>query len=297
MAQDQEISVLPETEEGQLALLKRLLDPTRGGKLDEAAVREALTQQFGDKARKAATVVPPTQQPERIALPAPIELTPEVLAACLAGLETDYKRGIVVVDGTKGVDDFKDALKRDKTAGTLWKTIQGKLEADDSRLLKEAAKLQGRGTLIGVYPDGKLCIKDRGNEPVIFATLDGEHIEITTDTPNRAELMERVKREGQFADYWEIRNAVRGKDLELPPDCPDYEKKGIVAAAEAVGEDFVRSANGEEYRSAVLECGDVAESSAVRVVAFDPNFGYAFVGHVYPESRVGGRGAVRVLRG
>lgn len=250
--------------------------------------------------RVAATnpVVQPAAQPTTADLPTPIELTPEVLAECLAGLEKDYKRGIVVVDETKGVDHFRVALRKDKTAGTPWQTIKEKLETDNGKLLKEAAKLQGKGTLIGVYRDGELCIKDRGNEPVIYATLGRKQIKITTDTPNRAELMKKVKEEGQFADYWEIRSAVRRDKLALPPDAPDYEKRGVVAADEAVtGEDFVRSANGNEWRSAILECGNVSRSSNVRVVDFYPHRGPTYVHSDYPLYRYVSRGAVRVLRG
>lgn len=296
MTKDNETPALPETKEGQLALLKRLLDTARGGKLDEATVRTELTHHFGERAREAATVEP--ARPKSADLPTPIELTPEVLAECLAGLEGDYKRGIVVVDETKGVNDFKAALSKDKTAGTPWGTIKEKLEADDGKFLKKAAQLQGKGTLIGMYPDGELCIKDRGNEPVIYANLHGQNIEITTDTPNRAELMQRITEEGQFADYWKIRSAVLGKGLELPPDSPNYEKKGVVAAAEAVtGEDFVRSADGKQWRSAILECGDVSRSLLVRVVTFDPYTWDARVRNDYPWSRTDRRGAVRVLKG
>lgn len=289
---------LPQTPEAQRELLKKLFNPEAGGQLTEADLVEVQVKSFGNRAREAANVVPPAQ-PTSVELPKPIELTPEVLAECLAGLERDYERGIVVVDETKGLDDFRAALKEDKTAGTPWPTIKEKLEADDGKLLKEAAKLQGKGTLIGVYPDGKLCIKDRGTEPVIFATLEGKKIEITTDTPNRDELMQRVAKEGQFADYWEIRSAVHGKGLELPPDSPNYEKEGVVAAAEAVtGQDFVlRSAKGKEWRSAVLECGDVSTSSAVRVMRFIPNVGNTCVDTDYPERRSDFHGAVRVLRG
>lgn len=277
-------------EGGGVAVLDWMIEE---GHLDQEALAAKLTAmrvETGSQARGAS------QEP--VDLPTPIELTPDVLAECLAGMEKDYKRGIVVVDETKGVADFRAALEQDKTAGTPWETIKGKLEANDSALLKAAAKLQGKGTLIGVYPDGKLCIKDRGNEPVIHATLEGKQIEITTDTPNRAELMKRVGEEGQFADYWEIRSAVRGKGLELPPDSPSYEKNGVVAAAEAVtGEDFVRSSNGKEWRSTVLECGDVERSAFVRVVDFSPSGGRASVSDDYPKVCDDRRGAVRVLRG
>ena len=298
MANDNEPVVLPESEKDQLALLTRLLDPAQGGKLNEDAVRSALVQRFGDRVRTAVTPGAETLPKPKVELPTPIEITPEVLAECLAGLERDYERGIVEVDETKGVDHFRDALSEDKTAGTPWATIKEKLEADDGESLKEAAKLQGKGTLIGVYPDGKLCIKDRGNEPVIHATLDGKQIEITTDTPNRDELMQRVVSEGQFADYWEIRSAVHGKGLELPPYSPGYEKKGVVAATEAVtGEDFVRSVDGKSWKSAVLECGNVSRSSDVRVVNFFPTAGRAIIDVGRPEFQRARRGAVRVLRG
>ncbi len=285
MANANEI-VLPETKEAQLKLLKKLCDPEAGGQLAEVDVREVMIEQFGDRARAAANVD----------LSSTAEVTPEALAACLKGLEADYKRGIVAVDDKGTVDDFKIALKQDKTAGTTWEQVTARLAANDNALLKKAAGMQGKGTLIGVYLNGELCITDRGNEPVIFGKDEvGKQVKITTDTPDRTAAMQGVK---QFADYWEIRKAVHDEGFTLPPDAPDYKKKGLVAAVEAITDaDFVRSANGTEYRSAVLDCGNVQRSADVRVVFFSPAYGRAFVGVNFANSRSVDRGAVRVLRG
>ena len=84
----------------------------------------------------------------------------------------------------------------------------------------------------------------------------------------------------------------------VPEDSPGHEKKGIVAAVEAVsGNPFVRSSNGKEWRIAILDCGNVSRSASVRVVGFLPYDGGASVGNDGPDYQVDFRGAVRVLRG
>lgn len=289
---DQKEADIPQTSEAQMVQLERFFNPEAGGKLAESDLVAAGTKLFGDRARVAATPL------ARADLSSTAEVTPEVLAECLAGLESDYKRGIVVVDDKGTVADFKAALKRDKTAGISWKQMQERLIANDSALLKKAAELQGKGTLIGVYLDGEPCIKDRGNEPVIYGKdKEGRPVKITTDTPDRSEVMRNVASEGQFADYWEIRSAVHAEGFELPLDSPNFEKKGFVAAVEAVtGQNFIRSTNSNEWRSAILECGDVSRYSDVRVVFFSSSDSKgAYVRDDDPENR-SVRGAVRVLR-
>lgn len=233
------------------------------------------------------------------------ELSPEMLQVCLRGLESDFNRGIVVIDENAEVEAYQATLEKDRTARTTWEVVQERLLANDSALLKKAATMQGQGELIGVFQNGELCIIDRGDkdgnrEPVIIAfDAENNRITITSDTPDRANAMGAITGNGgKFADYWEIREAVMEDGFTLPPDSPAYEKKGIVAAAEALsGKPFVRSENGEEWRSAILECGNVSRDADVRVVRFYPKPGLAYVSYIGPCRRHAFRGAVRVLRG
>lgn len=302
---------IPETPDAQRELLNRLFDPEAGGKLAEADLVTARAELFGNRVREAA-------RPQDAESAPGVDARAEVLAECLKRLEVDYNRGIVVVNDKGTVDDFKAALKKDKTAGTSLEQVRTRLSANNYTLLKKTVRMQGGGELIGVDTKGELVIISRadkqGNrEPERFgfgeAQIEGsgdqrkpkageKPILINTDTPDREALMTEIGKSGLFADYWERRNAVHADGFTLPPDSHDREKKGIVAAVEAVtGGDFVRSANGDEWRSADLDCGDVPKSANVRVVYFDPADECADVHYDSPKSRSAQRGAVRVLRG
>lgn len=215
------------------------------------------------------------------------EVVPENSNACLEGLRQDFNRGIVLIDKYEDI----------KSATTSWETVEERLLANDSALLKKAATMQGKGELIGVFKDEKLCIIDRGDkygnrEPVIIAfDAQNNRITITTDTPNRADVMKNIAENGKFANYWETREAVLEDGFTLPPE--------IVEAAEAVsGKPFIRSQNGSEFRSAILDYEDVSSSEGVRVMAFVPDIGRAIgATERYPQSRDASRGAVRALIG
>lgn len=285
---------------------------------DLAGALEALQTKMRGATHELVVVANPAvqhaTQPKSVNLPASVELTPEVLAACLERLKEDFKRGIVIVDEHSNTDQYRAILKIDRTARTTWNTLRARLQANKGKLLKRAARMQGGGELIGVDKSGNLIMisraDSRGNrepERFIFRADQMEESSrkprsgekpmlVNTDTPNREELMV----EGIPANYWEIRNEVNEGGYALPPDSPDYRKEGLVAAVEAVtGKDFVRSENGNEYRSAILECGDVSmsRSSDIHIVVFDPGVGDSEVRDGYPERRVDHRGAVRVLRG
>lgn len=227
------------------------------------------------------------------------------LGLCLKGLEVDFKRGIVMIDENEGVEKHQAAFEKDRTAGTTWEALKERLLANESHLLKKATTMQGQGELIGVFKNGELCIIDRsdenGNREPVMTAFDAQNnrITITTDTPNRVNILRsNTENGGRFANYWEIRDAVIKDGFTLPPDSPSYEKKGIVAAIEAVtGNAFIRSNNGQHYREAILECGDVSKDCSVRVVYFRPRYGRPRIHAIIPSYRSGVRGAVRVLRG
>src|SRR5690606_6514733 len=116
----------------------------------------------------------------------------------------------------------------DKSAGANWTQIQKKLLANDRELLVKVSSMQERGMLIGIDQNGKLVFRDRGKEPVIYAFRNSrdrkkrELLTITTDISEaeRTALMNEVRenRDCEFADYWEIRNAVLSSGFELPPN-------------------------------------------------------------------------------
>ena len=285
-------------------------DPSREAVL--RAVSKNLQEYFGDKVEEAASVddvdIPSaTEAPQAPVVPASkesLEGLSDVETVCLEAMREDFDRGIVLIDESSDAGTYGAALEADCSAGTTWKVAQERLLANDSALLKKATTMQGKGELIGVFQSGELCIVDRadknGNREPVITAFDAENnrITITTDTPDRTNAMQNIAESGKFADYWEILQAVNEDGFTVPQDSPEYEKQGIVAAVEAVsGNPFVRSQKGKEWRSAILDCGNVSRIAGVRVVGFYPNVGSACVDYGYPSFRNAYRGAVRVLRG
>ena len=236
----------------------------------------------------------------------PTKDSPEALA--LQKLEKDFERRVVVINENKTVETFKLALDADGTAGHRWEDAKDILCADGGKVLKKAMKLQGGGRLIGFYPNGDIAIVDGGIEgvgiePVIFIVdSEGKVLHtVTKDMPNRAQLMQdaRKQKEGmQFANYWEIRKETDNAGFHLALGAPPPQKKGLVAAAEAVTGAFY-SVSGDKNLliESILECGDVSETSCVRVVYFDPKDQATGIRNGNPSSREAVRGAVRWLRG
>lgn len=233
------------------------------------------------------------------------ELVEAELLPLLRNLAADFNRGIVVIDETAGRENFREALNCDLHAGFNWKQIQNRLLVDKAALLRRAASLQGGGELIGVYPDGQLCLIDRADangdrEPVIVAfNPDGERINIAADSPNREKLLASIaKNGGRFANSGEIGRAVREDGFALPPDLPGYEKIGLVAAVEVVsGRPFVSSKGGESPRKAVLTKGQMITGVSQRAIVFTPEYSQTHVGSLLNLVRNRNWGAVRVLRG
>jgi len=237
------------------------------------------------------------------------EASPKILKTCLQNLERNFQRGIVLIKEKMTEDQFYSALQLDKTAGTDWQTIQARLLANDSALLKQAAtKLQGGGELIGIYANGELAIIDaadkNGNrEPVITAfDNQGTRLTIKADTPNRKEIMQQISSgNGRFANYWEIRNAALEDGFTLPPDSPKLRKEGIIAAVQAItGKPFIHSKNDNEWCDAILDCGDEVtanSSSFIRTAYFSPTFETTGIDADSPINRRKNRGAIRILKG
>jgi hypothetical protein len=153
---------------------------------------------------------------------------------------------------------------------------------------------EGKGAcLVGVYKNGELAIRQRSSE--IVNAIVAKEGQLRLAFHPEAKLQEGE----QWTKAVEIRRAVEAAGFHVPADAPDCNKKGLVAASEAVtGADYVASPNRDEYRDAILECPDnVADNARVRVVYFDPDRGDAGVYGGYARDRVGIRGAVLWLRG
>jgi len=225
----------------------------------------------------------------------------ESLRRNLDAMRQDFDRGIVLIDDNADSAQYDEALSSDKTAGQAWEAVEARLLANDAALLRKAAELPEGGCLIGVYSNGELAIRQRSQEIVNARWTkewqDGDVDKGELQLLPHAEAM--AKETGRWAKAVEILSAVRAEGFHVPADSPDYSKKGLVAASEVVMKgDYVRSPNGDEWRSAILECrDDVADDEYVRVVYFGHASGYAFVyfGNAYYRHDV--RGAVLWLRG
>ena len=289
------------------ALQVREGDPSREDVL--RAVLANLQEQFGEQV--VSTANKETLPTEVVAdeLPAAEALSE---TQQLKALKSDFERGIVQIDlkdadgnpleGTS--EQYEKAKKEDKTAGQTWETIETRLLADDAALLKKAAAMpNGGGRLIGVHDNGELAIRQRSQEIVNARWTedweDGDPEEARGDLLLLSHAEAVSCKKGRWAKPVEIRQAVISEGYHVPADTLDRKKKGLVAASEAVtGEDYVRSANGREWRDAILDCGDhVDDDSLVRVVRFYPSRRSTYVLGGDANDRYARRGAVLWLRG
>lgn len=234
---------------------------------------------------------------------------------CLKSMKEDFDRGIVSIDDNADKDAYQAALEEDKTAGQSWEAIQGRLLANKAALLKKAVELskltgyqEGKDALlVGVYENGELAIKQRSQE-IVNARWTKDWKDGQSDKGELKLLFHpdaMTQETGRWAKAVEILRAVKAAGYHVPADAPDYSKKGLVAASEAVttGAHYVMSPNnGNEWRDAMLECkcpdNDVADNACVRVVYFNPDRRDTRISAAaYANSRHGNRGAVLWLRG
>lgn len=175
-----------------------------------------------------------------------VEPSSELLTQSFEGLGQDFFRGIVVIGFNTTREEFRIVLQKDKTVGVKWNDCVKKLEANDNSLLKKAAAMQGGGQLIGVYPDGRLCIKDRGNEPVTYGYN-------CTKIFGDAQVDFASKELLVPLSCLEILNIVKSAGYTLPFYFEDCQEVGIIPAIEAVtGAPYVGKGENEAWRSAVL---------------------------------------------
>lgn len=240
----------------------------------EEVERAILAQKYGERAQEAtvtsdsgsAAEIPP----EETAPVAPVEtageggsddeVAPEVLALFQEQLKQDLGR-VKECQGRMGRKEKDYYLNYFMNPSSLTnEQVLAGLTADD---IKKAVQMQGMGEFMGVSKGDKRVIlisrgdEDGSREPERFGfradqieMVGGtkqlkqgqEPIRITTDTPDRDELMRKIKESGLWGNSIDIRDAVKAMGLEMPPDAPDYYvKKELVAAVEAVtGNKFVK---------------------------------------------------------
>lgn len=225
----------------------------------------------------------------------------ERLTTCLEQLRGDFDRGIVKIDEEATLEDYTKAFKADKTAGQKWETLEVRLRANGADLLKKAAAMPEGACLIGVHADGTLAIRQRSREIVnVVITEEGQSVLLP-----HTEAVQHVQTQGgRYAKAVEIVRGVEANGYRVPADSPNYEKKGLVAASDAVmGGNYVESPvtknpQDREWRSAMLKCPDnTLDSAFVRVVSFDPGYQRAGVNLGAASYRGDDRGAVLWLRG
>lgn len=229
--------------------------------------------------------------------------------ACLNAMKQDFDRGIVLIDESAGGSAYKQALQKDKNAGQTWEAIQGRLLANEATLLKKAVELskltgdqEGKGAiLVGVYGNGELAIRQRSQE-IVNARWTKDWKDGESDKGDLRLLFHpeaTAQEKGRWAKPVEIVRAVKAAGYHVSADAPDHNKKGPVAAFEAVtGSYYVMSPNGRDYREAILECpDDLADEDLVRIVSFFPGLRPSLVddGNAYGRGDL--RGAMLWLRG
>ena len=256
------------------------------------AVLAELQAQFQANSEAASVVPNDVNTAQAPANNEALEKLNDVERACLEAMREDFARGIVQIDENADKDGYRAALKQDKTAGQSWEAVQGRLLANEASLLKKAVELskltgdqEGKGAcLVGVYENGELAIRQRSSE-IVNAIVN-----------KKGELRLAFHPEAQLEEGEQCAKAV---GYHVPADAPDYNKRGLVAASEAVtGEDYVASPNRNAWREAMLECPDnVSDDADVRVVDFSPDRGNANVYSADADFRDDFRGAVLWLRG
>jgi hypothetical protein len=181
-----------------------------------------------------------------------------------------------------------------------WKEAVQRFIANDYEKLNKAIDMQGGGQLFGIDRKGKLLIKDRGVEPVMFGYDDEECEGLLLRIYNRdPKQMAEVR---LWANYYEILERVLEEGYEMFEDdgsrVPGDE---MIQAERHTKEPFVASANRDEPRMSWLNSGTNFGSGEdirlARDISFDPAIpSRLFFAGDDPESRSVNRGVVRMLR-
>ncbi len=181
--------------------------------------------------------------------------------------------------------DFdKDATLQSKCS---WAEIQTRLLANEGHYLALAQAMEGGGELFGADRDGNILFSDRGDEPI----MKGMNYK---DTRDRV-----LYKHDRYDKDGKMQTDEAGKPIstgyEMFPYSDKYAKSDEILQYEAhTGSPFVKSPNGDEWRSSWVESGE--NPSWPRNVYFNPDFGYANVNLGNPLDEFGLRGVRRLLR-
>jgi hypothetical protein len=183
-----------------------------------------------------------------------------------------------------------NSLPDDKKSLCPWVALAQRLSGEK---LKLAGAMQGGGQLFGIDKEGKALFRDKGVEPVMYGyDKDGKLLQIYDRDPKE------MKKVVKWANYFKIRDAVRGKDgnrYELFVDDGNGNFGDEMEQAQVyTKEPFIASRDRKEWRVSWLESGD--KPVPARYVGFDPADGHVYVGDDRPGDTNDDYGAVRLLR-
>jgi len=187
-----------------------------------------------------------------------------------------------------------DRMSDEAKGRCAWKTVAGRLLANNGEKLKKVQEMQGGGQLVGIDKNGKVLFKDKGVEPVIYGfDKEGRLMKIYDyDT-------EQVDQVETWADYHEIREQVLKDGYELFADDDNCEFSDEMRQVEAhTNEPFVASKDGGEWRSTWLESGykPVTARSAFFIPHSDSYMDSVEIDEDRSNDRGENCGAARLLR-
>lgn len=179
--------------------------------------------------------------------------------------------------------DSNAALK----AKIKWQEIEARLLANNGYYLVLAQAMEQGGVLFGVDKAGNPLIADKGDEPIMGGMSYKDTRDRVLYKHDRYDIDGQMQRDAAGQPV--------PTEYEMFGYIPDYNKSPEITDYEShTGKPFVKSPNGDEWRSSWVESGE--NPSWPRNVRFNPRVGYACVR--YDASRNGGfnRGVRRLLR-
>jgi hypothetical protein len=187
------------------------------------------------------------------------------LQSCLDGLKRDREAGIVLVDEGKTIREYRAELEEQEKSGIpkvqSWQAIEDRLLDKNEALLKAAYELPRR-RLVGECPGGELAIRAGEGHKVRWTRRSGGELAVVS-------AYDALYQGGPWATHEEIFAAVRQRKLQVAPAPRDKEKRGLVAAFEAVtGKFYTGDPEIREFSYSVLD----GEGSMGKVVAFTPGY-------------------------
>jgi len=168
-----------------------------------------------------------------------------------------------------------------------WEEIQTRLLVNDGHYLALAQAMEQGGQLFGVDAKGNPLISDRGDEPIMC----GMNFKKTRDRVLYKH--DRLDKAGKRELDEDKKPIVTGYEM-FPYVEPSDKSPEILQYEAHTGKPFVKSPNGDEYRSSWLELGKHFTNPFH--VYLDPRYSYTRVYRDYKQSEFPTRGVRRLLR-